>query len=563
MRTSKFWFLFVLPALGLFQPVQSEDLKFLETPDLRLLYFDPTETYLVPHAARSFENSLRSQRSIFDYDPFEKVTVLLKDFSDYGNAGALPVPRNTVIVDIAPRALTFETAAPAERLYTWMNHELVHLVTTEQTTAADRRLRRLFGGKVQAISDHPETLIYQYLTTPRLASPRWYHEGMAVFTQTWMAGGLGRAQGGYDEMVFRSMVRDGAHFFSPVGLVSSGTMVDFQVGVNAYLYGTRFLSYLAYTYSPEKLISWVTRTEGSKRYYVSQFELVFGMPLNQAWQNWIEWEHEFQRANLDSVGQYPVTPYSDLSKRPLGSVSRAFFDPETNKLYAAFRYQGAVAHIGAISLDDGSIEKIEDIKGPMLFRVTSLAFDPDSKTLFYTSDNFAYRDLMSVNPATGESKMLLRDARIGELVFNKTDRSIWGTRHLNGVVTLVRIPYPYEEWNQIHTFPYGTMLYDMTFRLMDGCFQHRSETCRGNNRFKYWKSILCLRAISNRYRDLIVGPPFRRALYFRPTANSSLGVRTIRAYRTYSDTKSRRATLRPSAMPKPVSSGRYPAKMAL
>jgi len=461
MRTSKIWFLFVLPALGLSQPVHSEELKYLETPDLRLIYFDPSETYLVPHAARSFHNSLLRQSSVFGYEPYEKVTLFLEDFTDYGNAGAIAIPRNTVIVDIAPRAFTFETGASTERMYTWMNHELVHLAATDQTSRQDRRYRRIFGGKVQVIPDHPETILYQYLTNPRQLSPRWYHEGIAVFLQTWMAGGLGRAQGGYDEMVFRSMVRDGADFYDPLGLVSKGTMVDFQVGVNAYLYGTRFQSYLAYVYSPDKLISWVSRTEGSKRYYASQFEFVFGLPLNQAWQNWIDWEHDFQRANLDSVGQYPVTPYTDLSNRPLGSVSRAFLDPETNKLYAAFRYPGTVAHIGAISLDDGSVEKIVDIKGPMLFRVTSLAYDPESKTLFYTSDNNAYRDLMAVNPATGESKMLLRDARIGELVFNKTDRSIWGTRHLNGLVTLVRIPFPYAEWNQIHTFPYGTMLYDM------------------------------------------------------------------------------------------------------
>ena len=72
--------------------------------------------------------------------------------------------------------------------------------------------------------------------------PRWYLEGSAVFMETWMAGGLGRAQGGYDEMVFRAMVRDNARFFDPLGLESEGTRIDFQVGVNAYLYGTRFMT---------------------------------------------------------------------------------------------------------------------------------------------------------------------------------------------------------------------------------------------------------------------------------------------------------------------------------
>ena len=35
-----------------------------------------------------------------------------------------------------------------------------------------------------------------------------------------MAGGYGRAQGAYDEMVFRAMVRDKARFYSPLGLES-------------------------------------------------------------------------------------------------------------------------------------------------------------------------------------------------------------------------------------------------------------------------------------------------------------------------------------------------------
>ena len=73
------------------------------------------------------------------------------------------------------------------------------------------------------MAEQPESILYFYLTSPRVAAPRWYHEGIAVFVDTWMAGGLGRAQSGYDEMVFRSMVRDDAPFYDPLGLVSEGT----------------------------------------------------------------------------------------------------------------------------------------------------------------------------------------------------------------------------------------------------------------------------------------------------------------------------------------------------
>ncbi len=463
-----------LPPLLLCAAANAQQLSSLETDELQLLYFDPTETYLTPRVIQTFHDSLKQQRSILGYEPTEKTTVLLTDFSDYGNAGANSVPANSVVVDIAPIPLTFETNAPAERMYTIMNHELVHIATTDQTAAVDRKFRKLFGGKVLATPEHPETILYQYLTAPRKTSPRWYLEGIAVFLETWMAGGLGRAQGAYDEMVFRAMVRDNAHFYDPLGLVAEGTQVDFQVGANAYLYGGRFMTYVAYTYSPDKLVQWVRRTDDSRRSYEEEFERIFGLRLNDAWQDWIEWEHEFQQQNLDSIRQFPTTAHHDLTSEALGSVSRAFYDPDSDSLIAGFRYPGVVGHIGELSLQDGSMRHLEDIKGPMLYRVASIAFDPQSQTIFYTADNYAWRDLIAVDRRTGKAQRLQRDARIGEIVFNQSDRSIWGVRHLNGYAAIVRIPYPYAEWNLVQSFPYGTVIYDLDISpdgtLLSGSF---------------------------------------------------------------------------------------------
>ena len=117
------------------------------------------------------------------------------------------------------------------------------------------------------LAEQPESVLYFYLTTPRVAAPRWFHEGSAVFVDTWLAGGIGRAQGGFDEMVFRAMVRDDAPFYDPLGLVSEGTKIDFQLQINSYLYGTRFLTWLARTYSPEQVLDWMARKPGSRGYY--------------------------------------------------------------------------------------------------------------------------------------------------------------------------------------------------------------------------------------------------------------------------------------------------------
>ncbi len=126
-------------------------------------------------------------------------------------------PNNALFVDVAPISVTFETFSPGERFFTLMNHELVHVATMDVYNDQDAWWRSFFHGKPLPSTDHPETILYNYLATPRANVPRWYLEGSAVFMETWMGGGLGRAQGGYDEMVFRAMVRDNANFYDPAG----------------------------------------------------------------------------------------------------------------------------------------------------------------------------------------------------------------------------------------------------------------------------------------------------------------------------------------------------------
>ena len=437
------------------------NLSVLETDELRLLYFDPAQTYLVPHVVRSFHNSLAWQRRVFGWEPYEKVTLLLKDFTDSGNAAARSAPNNAISVDIAPLSRTFETFTSSERMYMLMNHELVHVVTMDQWARQDEFWRKAFGGKLNPEEAHPETLLYSYLTVPRVTVPRWYLEGSAVFMETWMAGGIGRAQGAYDEMVFRAMVRDGAHFHDPLGLVSVGVKQDFQVGVNAYLYGTRFISWVALEHSPEKVLEWFKRVDGTERYYADHFEKVFGKPLDDAWQDWIAWEKTFQAINLAAVKRYPITPVSPITPAPIGSISRAFVDAKRGVLYSAVRQPGVLAHLGAISLTDGSIRHLEDIKGPALYKVTSLVHVPQSDLLIYTTDNNLIRDLVAYDLATGDSRLLQKDARIGDLALSAPDASLYGIRHMNGLATLVRLPPPYDTWTQVHTFPYGTDIYDI------------------------------------------------------------------------------------------------------
>jgi hypothetical protein len=499
-------------------------LSTLETRNLSLLYIDPVQTYLTPYLARAFENALAFHEKQFHWKPWDRTTILLKDFSDYGNAAALGSPSNMILLDVAPLSLSMETFSPGERFFTLNNHELAHVAAIDVWNSHDAFWRHFLGGKPAPMQKHPESILYNFLTSPRNLTPRWYMEGSAVFFETWMAGGLGRAQGGYDEMVFRAKVHDHLRFFSPLGLESEGTQIDFQVGANSYLYGTRFFSYLALTYGVDKTVEWLRRSEDSKAFYSSQFEHVFGRSLDDVWDDWIAFEHKWQDDNLAALAKYPLSDAHHLSPRGLGSMSRGFIDDKTNSLVAAFRYPGKVGFLGRMDLATGKLTHLTDLNGMMLYKVTSLAFDPDSRTAFYTDENYAYRDLNAIDVDTGKKRRLLTDARIGDLAFDRSDKSLWGIRHQNGYVTLVRIPAPYTSFNQIKTFRYGEIIFDLDISPDGQQIAASYGTVDGKQSVKVWKrSDLEQGDADDPVATLSLPPSVPENFTFTPDGKSLLG----------------------------------------
>ncbi len=104
-------------AAGAWGNASAQDLRIVETDDLQVVYFDPSGAYLAPYVTQSFLNSLNAQKKLFGYQPDGKVSILLQDFSDRGNASAiLGAPRNRIFIDVAPPVLSFETFSPGERV---------------------------------------------------------------------------------------------------------------------------------------------------------------------------------------------------------------------------------------------------------------------------------------------------------------------------------------------------------------------------------------------------------------------------------------------------------------
>ncbi|HZV44869.1 MAG TPA: hypothetical protein VFF90_10345, partial [Saprospiraceae bacterium] len=94
---------------------------------MKLVTYDFGHKYILAHAGRCFHNALAFHEKLFDYTPTQKVSVLIQDFGDFGNAGATAVPNNAISMGLSPFSYAFETSPAGERIFTMMNHELVHV----------------------------------------------------------------------------------------------------------------------------------------------------------------------------------------------------------------------------------------------------------------------------------------------------------------------------------------------------------------------------------------------------------------------------------------------------
>ena len=108
MRLIRISVLSVTVILLLASSSASIELDQMTTEELRLLYYEATQGYLAPHVARCFVNSLELHRELWGWEPSQPVTVLLVDLSDRGNAAAGAVPRNMLMLEIAPLSFVYE-----------------------------------------------------------------------------------------------------------------------------------------------------------------------------------------------------------------------------------------------------------------------------------------------------------------------------------------------------------------------------------------------------------------------------------------------------------------------
>ncbi|MBR3407111.1 MAG: hypothetical protein IKG92_09460, partial [Bacteroidales bacterium] len=453
--------LVLLPAL-----VQGQNQTYYQykSEGVRLVFFDKNLSRYIPHMIRMFQNGKALHEQIWTTDSVyvpEDPLLLLTDWEDDGNGGATPLPRSLIQIGMAPLNMSYYVNPSSERYRQLFKHEYTHIVMTDKYNKRDLGWRKFFGTKVSTDNAHPISAIWSYFSVPRWYAPRWYHEGIACFMETWLGGGVGRSLGGYDEMYFRSIIDGGNKLFSVVGLETEGSTMDFQVGANAYLYGTRFVNYLTKEYGYDKVISFYNRTADSRTFFGNQFKQVYGKSLRQTWNEWKLDEKAHQEANLAAIREYPVTEINPVTKDPLGSVSPLVYDPETGKAYAAMNAPGDFAHLTEIDVKTGKQRRLCDIYGIQLYNPAYVALDRQGGRLIYTSNNAKMRGLEVYDLHKKKVVKRKKFQRINNIVYDNVHDCLYGLFSNAGTQTIVRLDRDLENPEPIYAFPFGVSVFDV------------------------------------------------------------------------------------------------------
>ena len=448
--------LLVLCAMLLvFEPAGGTEWLTRESDHFRIIYRE-NHAHLVGHILQSGELALERLRRIFNYSPSEKITINTYDVNDYGSGAATTVPVNYIWLDLAPLEPGYENIPYNERIRWLLTHELVHIVLNDHATHAEAISRSLFS-KVAPEQVEPLSILYSVLTNFSRYTPRWHQEGIAVFLETWLSGGYGRAMGSFDEMYFRSLVDEGTPFPNDIRLETRVAHNSFLVETNYYLYGERLAIHLVNKYGPQKLLEWYKVSPGD--FYITfttKFEQVFGCDFDDAWDDFVREEMIFQQQNINRLKSAPLSPVRRLSSRPIGAVSQPYADSTSGVVYWGEHRPHHLADIQRFNLATGTSEEIATLKTPSMHQVASTAFDAAQGLLFFTTNNNQlYRDIHVLDVRTGTSKELFADCRTGHLTISSRTHELWGIRHQGGGATLVLARQPYDSLQELLHFDIG------------------------------------------------------------------------------------------------------------
>ncbi|RLP52614.1 MAG: hypothetical protein D6160_19780 [Ketobacter sp.] len=291
---------FALPAWGytpkdtaLLKPTFSQKWLTLETEHFLIHYRNSHLSYAQRMAAVA-EKVYARQTPRFDWQPADKVQVVISDSFDGSNGGATVLPYNQffIFMSAPTKGELLDNSPWMEQVFT---HEFVHILHLDQSSGTQTTLRTIFGRF--------------FFVFPQIFSPAWVTEGMAVYEETDEQKRFGRGQSALYDAMMRAEYGNGFRSFTELSYQGSwGT--DWP-GSQSYLYGYYFFEFLTAQYGEEKAFEYLRNWNANIIPWrmQSRAKKVFGLSAESLWSEYVQY---LDKKFAQEMAGLPQPDYTEL-----------------------------------------------------------------------------------------------------------------------------------------------------------------------------------------------------------------------------------------------------------
>ena len=359
---------------------------------------------------------------LLKHEPSSKVHIVVTDDTDGANGSAQIVPRNLVRIFVTGPSSLSSLNDYDDWIFGLLLHEYAHILHIDTIHGVARVINAVLGKT----------------WSPNQIQPRWFIEGLATYYESAKSSG-GRIRSNIYDMYLRMAVLQGK--LLELDQVSSTTRY-FPRGDVPYLYGSRFLDYLARRFGPDKLTS-ISHDYGGQLipYAINRTaKRVLGHTFQELYEQFkvhLRRKYEIQRQEVERQGKTPfkeVTDYGEACGTPRFShdgKELVFIDTDGRSQFK-------------VKLLDVATDQVVD--SFVIYGGSGVDFTPDGQHLVYGASAvhrtvYSYHDLFVRHRASGEVRRLTDGLRARDPAISPGGGYVVFTANELGTMSLMQVPY--------------------------------------------------------------------------------------------------------------------------
>lgn len=417
--------------------------RTITTPHFYVHYYENvrgSERAMAQRVARTCEKAHEVLTPFLRHIPTTRTHVVVTDDTDGANGSAQILPMNIIRLYLSGPGSLSSLNDYDDMLYGLILHEYTHILHID-TIHGVARIINLALGKTYA---------------PNQVQPRWLIEGYAVYSESQFTAG-GRNRNSLYDMYLRAAVVDGRVL--ELDNITSSTRI-YPRGTVPYLYGSRFIQYIADRLGRERLMHFSHNYGGSTIPYglnrVAKQEL--GRTFVELYDDFKRHLERKYALQVEQVRRRGLTPFRKVTDDGEGCHAPRYSRDGTELVFVDSDGRSHTA-IKVLDARTGRVKESYDSYGGR-----GVDFSPDGRYLVYGQGEYwrtfyRYDDLYVRDRRTGETRRLTHGLRAREpAVSPDGTRVAFATSEL-GTMNLCVMPFDGGEHRVVYAGQRGDQIY--------------------------------------------------------------------------------------------------------